>query len=283
MSDSQNGDEQLAGTVKLYRRHVVVLTAEADWPSHLDQADGLPGASAGCGCGTRATASAKSRSPPPPATRPPAGTTCWCFPDMVRYCAVGAEHPDVDIAALVEDHLVGGRVSTRLVNEPLAGHHLFVCVHAARDQRCGDQGPELAVAVERELSGRGMSDVTVRRSQPRGRPPLCGLRDRVPGRRLVRHAHQRFGVPVGGPVRSRQPDARRALARPSWHGPRRPARNRSRIRDVNTFAIGNGCELAFDRNEAGHLVSDARSHSAVDDTGSDGDLLDRDFRVGPVK
>ena len=163
MSDLQIGDERLAGTVKLYRRHVVVLTAEADWPSHIDQADGLPGAllAAVAGKGDRIRDVKVTAATGNTAAR---GHDVLVFPDMVRYCAVGAEHPDVDIAALVEDHLVGGKVSTRLVSEPLAGHHLFVCVHAARDQRCGDQGPELAVAVERELSGRGMSDVTVRRS-----------------------------------------------------------------------------------------------------------------------
>ena len=163
VSDPQTGDEQLAGTVKLYRRHVVVLTGKADWPSHIDQADGLlgalPAAVAGQGARlgdvkvTAATGNTAAR-----------GHDVLVFPDMVRYCAVGAEHPDVDLAALVEDHLLGGRISTRLVSEPLTGHHLFVCVHAARDQRCGDQGPELAAAVEQELRERGIHDVTVRRS-----------------------------------------------------------------------------------------------------------------------
>ena len=172
MSDLQTGDEQLAGTVKLYRRHVVVLTDQADWPSHLDQADGMPGALLAAVTGqkrlgdvkvTAATGNTAAR-----------GHDVLVFPDMVRYCAVGAGNADVDLAALVEDHLLGGRISTRLVSEPLTGHHLFVCVHAARDQRCGDQGPELAAAVEQELRERGIFDVTVRRSSHVGGHRFAG-------------------------------------------------------------------------------------------------------------
>ena len=163
VSKQQAGDEQLAGTVKLHRRHVVVLTDQADWPSHIDQAVGLPATLLAAVAGhsdrlgdvkvTAATGNTAAR-----------GHEVLVFPDMVRYRGVGADHPDADIAALVEDHLLGGSVSTRLVSEPLTGHHLFVCVHAARDQRCGDQGPELAAAVERELRARGIEDATVRRS-----------------------------------------------------------------------------------------------------------------------
>ena len=175
MSDLQNGarEEQLAGTVKLYRRHVVVLTAQADWPSHLDQADGLPCALLAAVADhadrlgdvkvTAATGNTAAR-----------GHDVLVFPDMVRYCAVGADRPETDLAALVEDHLLAGRTSTRLISEPLTGHHLFVCVHAARDQRCGDQGPELAAAVERELAERGLHEVTVRRSSHVGGHRFAG-------------------------------------------------------------------------------------------------------------
>ena len=88
MSDSQNGDEQLAGTVKLYRRHVVVLTAEADWPSHLDQADGLPGAllAAVADQGDRLREVKVTAATGNTAAR---GHDVLVFPDMVRYCAGG--------------------------------------------------------------------------------------------------------------------------------------------------------------------------------------------------
>ena len=173
MSDLQTGAEQLAGTVKLYHRHVVVLTVAADWPSHLDQADGLTGTllAAIAGHGERlggvkvtaATGNAAAR-----------GHDVLVFPDMVRYLAVGREQPDGDVAALVEDHLLGGSVSPRLVSEPLNGRHLFVCVHAARDHRCGDRGPQLAAAVERELRERGIRGVTVRRSSHVGGHRFAG-------------------------------------------------------------------------------------------------------------
>lgn len=173
MSDLQTGGEQLAGTVKLYRRHVVVLTDAADWPSHLDQADGLAGslqaAIAGHGerlDGVKVTAATGNTSA--------RGHDVLVFPEMVRYRAVGAERPDDDVAALVEDHLLGGAVSPRLLSEPLTGRHLFVCVHAARDQRCGDRGPRLAAAVERELRERGIGGVTVHRSSHVGGHRFAG-------------------------------------------------------------------------------------------------------------
>lgn len=173
MSDLQTGGEQLAGTVKLYRRHVVVLTAAADWPSHLDQTDGLAGAllAAIAGHGERLGGVKVTAATGNTAAR---GHDLLVFPDMVRYCAVAAEDTEGDVAALVEDHLLGGAISPRLVSAPLTGRHLFVCVHAARDQRCGDQGPQLAAAVERELRARGIGGVTVRRSSHVGGHRFAG-------------------------------------------------------------------------------------------------------------
>ena len=139
-------DDQLAGTVKPYSRHLVVLTAEADWPARLAEDAGLAGIKITAATGNTAVS----------------GHDLLVFPDMVRYRAVGAEDRGRDVAALVEDHLLAGRVSTRLQSEPLTGRHLFVCVHAARDRRCGEQGPGLAL--ERELARRGLGDVAVRRS-----------------------------------------------------------------------------------------------------------------------
>ena len=173
MSDLQTGDEQLAGTVKLYRRHLVVLTSQPDWPSHLDQADGVPRAL------YAAVAADKERLGDVKVTAATGNTAArghdvLVFPDMVRYCAVGADDVNGDLTALIQDHLLDGRISPRLVSEPLTGHHLFVCVHAARDERCGNQGPELAAAVERELRARGLYDVTVRRSSHVGGHRFAG-------------------------------------------------------------------------------------------------------------
>ena len=156
-------DDQLAGTVKPYSRHLVVLTAEADWPAQLAEDAGLAGALLRAVAahpeqlaGIKITAATGNTAV--------SGHDLLVFPDMVRYRAVGAEARGRDVAALVEDDLLAGRVSTRLQSEPLTGRHLFVCVHAARDHRCGEQGPGLALALERELARRGLGDVAVRRS-----------------------------------------------------------------------------------------------------------------------
>ena len=177
MSDLQTtAGQQLAGTVKPYRRHVVVLTAAADWPAHLEEGSGLEAALLAAVnahperlAGVKITAATGNR-----AAR---GHDVLVFPDMVRFRAVGADGADgieEDAAALVEDHLLGDRVSTRLQSEPLAGRHLFVCVHAARDQRCGDHGPGLAAALERELERRDLDDVVVRCSSHVGGHRFAG-------------------------------------------------------------------------------------------------------------
>ena len=173
MSELQNAEESLAGSVKLYRRHLVVLTDDADWPARIEQGGGLPGALLAAVArhpdrlaGTKITAADGNT-----AVR---GHDVLLFPDMVRYCAVGAHDPDADVRAIVDDHLLGGSTSPALISAPLTGRHLLVCVHAARDQRCGDQGPPLAEAVVRAAEARGFGDLTVHRSSHVGGHRFAG-------------------------------------------------------------------------------------------------------------
>jgi hypothetical protein len=81
------------------------------------------------------------------------------FPDGVRYRGVR----EADLNALIEDHLVGDRVSERIHHERLSGHHVFVCTHGNRDPRCGMCGPPLVDGLCEALEAHGLSDsVTVR-------------------------------------------------------------------------------------------------------------------------
>ena len=146
---------------------MVVLTDQADWPSHIDQAAGLPATLLAAVAGhcdrlgdvkvTAATGNTAAR-----------GHDVLVFPDMVRYGGVGADHPEADLAALVEDHLLGGSVSTRLVER--TAHRpppVRVRTRGARPalRRPGaGTGCRQAAAVEREVRARGIDDVTVRRS-----------------------------------------------------------------------------------------------------------------------
>ena len=80
-----------------------------------------------------------------------------------------------DLPALIEDHLVEGRVSSRIPHVSVTGHHVFVCVHAARDMRSGVAGPPLAEAFQATLKARGLSaQATVRRTSHVGGHKYAG-------------------------------------------------------------------------------------------------------------
>ena len=149
--------QALPGTVKPYRRHLVVCTGSTDWPAKIDLGGGY----------LQALSEAISRRAPDMSVRVKLtacdeasagpGYDILVFPDAVRYRAV----QERDFEALVEDHLVGNRVSGRLGHEPLGGRHLFVCVHAARDPRCGACGPPLVEGFQAALRGLGLAGQVV--------------------------------------------------------------------------------------------------------------------------
>jgi len=93
------------------------------------------------------------------------------FPDLVRYLGV----QEGDFGALVEDHLLGNQVSDRIPHRPVTGHHLLVCVHAARDVRCGVCGPPLVEGFISALEARGLENqVAVHRSSHVGGHKYAG-------------------------------------------------------------------------------------------------------------
>jgi hypothetical protein len=92
------------------------------------------------------------------------------FPDAIRYLGV----TEADIASLVEDHLVGDRTSERLDNSDLFGRHVFVCIHANRDVRCGKCGPPVARRFREEIQARGLEqEIHVRRTSHVGQHSLA--------------------------------------------------------------------------------------------------------------
>lgn len=146
----------LAGTVKPYHRHAFACTGSRDWPGRLEEAEGLLGRMA------RDVHARRDGPPPIPkltATDEPSrgsGLDLLVFPDAVRYVGVDeASWPSVfeDLTS----HGPGGGMGS----EPLPGRWVFVCIHAARDERCGRCGPPVLEAVRRGCAAEGL-DVTVR-------------------------------------------------------------------------------------------------------------------------
>jgi (2Fe-2S) ferredoxin len=152
------GEWQLAGSVKPYHRHAFACTGRLAWPARLEDDEGLLGAMAR---DVRALREADGPVPKLTATDEPTrgpGTDLLVFPEGVRYRVAD----EAGWRAVLEEHLRGGAVAGAVDHEPLPGRHLFVCVHAARDERCGRCGPPLRAAIEAAIAAAGLEDVIVR-------------------------------------------------------------------------------------------------------------------------
>ena len=152
-----SAERAIAGTVKPYHRHALACTGTRDWPERLEDAEGLLGRMA------RDVRDHREGPPPIPkltATDEPArgtGVDLLVFPDAVRYVGVR----ETSWPSVLED-LTSEQPSGAFRREPLHGRWLFVCVHAARDERCGRCGPPVLEALRRSCDEEELADVTVR-------------------------------------------------------------------------------------------------------------------------
>lgn len=163
--------EPLPGTVKPYQRHVIVCTGGADWPERIETDGGFIQAlwQAMTPHIPDMPLAVKLTACDAASTRP--GHDILVFPDQVRYLGV----QERDLGALVEGHLLGNQVSDRIAHQPLSGQHLLVCVHGARDARCGACGPPLVEGFRAALKARGLENqVAVYRSSHVGGHKYAG-------------------------------------------------------------------------------------------------------------
>jgi (2Fe-2S) ferredoxin len=163
--------EPLPGTVKFYQRHLFVCTGHAGWPAKIESDGGFLQAVWEAMTPRMPEMPLKVKMTACDEVSLGQGYDLLVFPDAVRYLGVR----EADLPALVEDHLVGNRVSQRIPHERLMGRHVFVCVHAERDARCGACGPPLAEAFIAGLAARGLGEqVTVRRTSHVGGHRFAG-------------------------------------------------------------------------------------------------------------
>jgi (2Fe-2S) ferredoxin len=177
MSDPRNvgfdrlKTEPLPGTVKLYQRHLFICTGRSDWPPRIEVGGGFPQALSEALSPqlSEMSLNVKVTACDQPSKGP--GQDILVFPDGVRYQGV----QEADLIALVDDHLVGNRVSNRIPHERLKGQHIFVCVHGARDPRCGACGPPLIEHFTAAVRERGLAEtVTVQGSSHVGGHRFAG-------------------------------------------------------------------------------------------------------------
>ena len=156
--------ELLIGSVKHHVRHLVALSDAADWPAHIGEGEGLAAEMARAvellHADIRFPIKVTAAAPVPAGPSAPAAGDVLVFPDMLRHRAVHA----ADAAALVSRYAASGADTVSSPVPPverLGGRHLLVCVHGARDERCGEAGPPLLTALADELKLRGIADVTL--------------------------------------------------------------------------------------------------------------------------
>jgi (2Fe-2S) ferredoxin len=151
------GEWPLADSVKPYHRHAFACTGARSWPARLEDDEGLLGEMA------REVHELRSGDGPIPkltATDEPStsdGLDLLVFPEAVRYRGIDRDRWRI----VLKEHLLGGG-RAGVDGDPLPGRHVFVCVHAARDDRCGRCGPPLIEALKAAVELEALDDVKVR-------------------------------------------------------------------------------------------------------------------------
>ena len=171
--------EGLVGSVKRHVRHLVVVTAYADWPSHLEEGQdlaaqlvravdalaadpGLPIKVSAAAPHVAARSAAREARAPHAAAADADGLRAdvLVFPDLLRHRGVSADQATA-LATRYGSSGVQSLAGALPAAERLAGRHLIVCVHGARDERCGTAGPALLTALADEITERGITDVSL--------------------------------------------------------------------------------------------------------------------------
>ncbi|MGH7549281.1 MAG: sucrase/ferredoxin-like domain-containing protein [Gemmatimonadota bacterium] len=137
------GDWALADSVKPYFRHFLVCTGTTKWPPRIEEAEGLLGRMAR---DVRALRDLVGTPPKLTATDEPSeehGFDLLVYPDAIRYHGVDERAWPV----ILREHVEGGAVARGVRTSSLQRRAVLVCVHGARDERCGCRGP----AILREL------------------------------------------------------------------------------------------------------------------------------------
>ncbi|HZD55007.1 MAG TPA: sucrase/ferredoxin-like family protein [Candidatus Aquicultoraceae bacterium] len=153
----RRGEWPLANTVKPYFRHLLACTGTTDWPPRIEEAEGLLGRMARDIRDLRETLPAPPKLTATDESGEGPGLDLLVYPDAVRYYHVDEETWPV----ILREHVVGGKIAAGVRTSSLERQAVFVCVHGARDERCGCRGPAILEAFRATCRGLGL-DVPVR-------------------------------------------------------------------------------------------------------------------------
>jgi (2Fe-2S) ferredoxin len=153
-SSSLNEDDQpLAGSVKPYQQHLAVCTGGPPelWQARVEEMEGLFSALMLALQVRGLNKQIKLTACDAPSTGAE-GFDVFLMPDMLVLPEITAEKVDKLANALVKQFEAGLPFDV----EPMAGgDHVFVCVHANRDARCGERGPQFYEALVKEVEAQG--------------------------------------------------------------------------------------------------------------------------------
>jgi (2Fe-2S) ferredoxin len=146
MSDA---DEPLAGSVSPYQQHLAICTGGPPelWRSRVEEMEGVFGALEVALRVRGLHKQIKMTACDAPSTGAE-GFDIFLLPDMLILPEITVHKVEQLADALVKQFEAGLPFDVL----PMAGgDHVFVCVHANRDERCGVWGPPLYAALEREI------------------------------------------------------------------------------------------------------------------------------------
>jgi len=151
-------NNNLVGTVGLYKRHIITCDGVIDWtikklekdPStlvHKLYAE-IKAQSANVAEEVKVTACSEPNSTSE-------GVDIYVYPDQIKYIGV----KESDIPTLVKEHFVGGNPCASL--KYISVENLFlvlVCTHGTRDKRCGRAGPAILEQIQTVVDKRNLHD-----------------------------------------------------------------------------------------------------------------------------
>lgn len=153
-SSSVNEDDQpLAGSVKPYQQHLAVCTGGPPelWQARVEEMEGLFSALSLALQARGLNKTIKLTACDAPSTGAE-GFDIFLMPDMLVLPEITVGKVDRLANALLKQFEAGLPFDVA----PMAGgDHLFVCVHANRDARCGEWGPLFHDALTREVAAQG--------------------------------------------------------------------------------------------------------------------------------
>eukprot|EP01112_Ceratiomyxa_fruticulosa_P007295 TRINITY_DN188_c0_g1_i3.p1 TRINITY_DN188_c0_g1~~TRINITY_DN188_c0_g1_i3.p1 ORF type:complete len:261 (-),score=51.75 TRINITY_DN188_c0_g1_i3:80-862(-) len=149
-------NSKLVGSVKLYRKHIVICSGLTDWVRKPEKEGGTPAGDLKQIIGAKNLPEGEVLITLCDVPSSGEGVDLFVFPDKVKYTNLRQE----DLEPFVDDQIIAGKSCERLKHEVLADDDVYVlvCTHATRDKRCGRAGPQVVGKLLEVVENRGVKD-----------------------------------------------------------------------------------------------------------------------------